>query len=661
VKKVDALPSKITESSRGFRPLCTSPRPLSLVAFLIACLIATNYTLNHFYVRGGYMQDSGWFAYLMAHATTWPPQNPPAIGGQFFATHFSPGINLLGLSHSFLARLGLPLPETVWFSLTQGLWLGIIASASLSLLQAGQPIKTARQAITLLGLSLAIALNGISMAILSYPHFELAIPALFLGFFALEREGHSRSALLVLFLGLLMREDAGFHYFGFFSLTALAFLFHPSPMNKRRQAKFFGFLALLCLGYSLIAIAIQKGFFADGDNALARVYLGDPPWAHLDRAFLIERLHFFVRHRLYILGPLILLLGLSVFRRSFLLSIGVVAVLPWLSLNLTAIAALPGSLTSHYAFPLIMALFWPLIAHRLSVDQQHAEQPFKGSLLDVSLVCLLSIGCYAADSQGNADDAPWRHFGPEWLGRIEKSHTALKGFLTANSGKSFVVDDAVVAILSSEIRADGWAQLLGFSDGVLQGKDGILFKRGTWQEDLVRTLANRGGFSRPCYLELTEFAVLSRTVELNACHPMRLSLDHALWPGSQEFDLLQGWSGGEAQGRWTLGESVTLPAIEVARPLRLCLKGHGFLPTPRNRVIVEVQLDGKRIEEFLYTPENPGGERCALLTPREPIAKGHYLWPSLKIQGASTPMAWGLSDDRRRLGLFVEEISFKAP
>ena len=39
-----------------------------LGVFTIASFVVVNYTLNHFYVNGAYMMDSGHFAYLSAHA-----------------------------------------------------------------------------------------------------------------------------------------------------------------------------------------------------------------------------------------------------------------------------------------------------------------------------------------------------------------------------------------------------------------------------------------------------------------------------------------------------------------------------------------------------------------------------------------------------------------
>jgi len=61
-----------------------------------------------------------------------------------------------------------------------------------------------------------LAYNGVFLASIGFPHFEIGIPALLMAFFAARISGHKAVAWLFLCFGLFLREDAGFHYFGLF-------------------------------------------------------------------------------------------------------------------------------------------------------------------------------------------------------------------------------------------------------------------------------------------------------------------------------------------------------------------------------------------------------------------------------------------------------------
>src|SRR5579859_6236452 len=50
----------------------------NILSFIFPFIFVFNYTMNHFYVHGGYFWDSGWFAFLCKNLT-WPPQNPTIL------------------------------------------------------------------------------------------------------------------------------------------------------------------------------------------------------------------------------------------------------------------------------------------------------------------------------------------------------------------------------------------------------------------------------------------------------------------------------------------------------------------------------------------------------------------------------------------------------
>ena len=124
---------------------------------------------------------------------------------------------------------------------------------------------------------------------------------------------------------------------------------------------------------------------------------------------------------------------------------------------------------------------------------------------------------------------------------------------------------------------------------------------------------------------------------------------------------MPGWGGREESGRWTIGNQVMLPEIDPFRPVLLCFKARGYLPTPQSRISIELLVLGKRQGAVSYDPQNPEGERCIDL----PSAHSNLTAPEipfkLKIAGATSPFSLGLSEDQRMLGVLIDRIYLKKP
>jgi len=488
---------------------------LGLGVFLIAGFFATNYTINHFYVTGGYMLDSGWFAHLAAHASSWPLSNPPSLGGTYFSTHFSPAFYVYSAGFGLLNSVGAGITEAAWFAITQGLWVAIMAAACFSLLSPGSGQGLVRSTCVAI-IALMLAYNGVTLASLGFPHFEIAIPALLVAFFALYLNGHPKLALSLLVLGLLMREDAGLHYFGLFFVFSI-YLYFANERRLTQQVKAYTILALVCLLYSATAIGIQKLFFGSGDDALRRVYLGDPAYAHVSLAFLLERLSFFLQNRLYIVIPFALMIGLAAYKKNWGPLVGIVAVTPWITFNLLAVQDQAGGLRSYYSFPVALALLWPAVAYRvlLQTDGQEREQPVL-SLKVIALLALSAVAFYPG-SQGNHDPAPWKSFGPRWAGHVQSAHKALDAFVESNVSLNLLFDDAVASLLSSKVSAVQWRYLLSFGDDTIKGMDAVVYQPGAWLEERVKEVAAIAGLNYRCRIPDTPYAVLARSQDVRAC------------------------------------------------------------------------------------------------------------------------------------------------
>jgi hypothetical protein len=130
------------------------------------------------------------------------------------------------------------------------------------------------------------------------------------------------------------------------------------PLRQQRTESTF---ALAGLFYAIGVMAVQRLVFPE-TSAFARVYLGDPPLAHLSVGLIADRILFFLVGRPYILFPA---LGAGIWAlraRNPTIVLAFAAGLPWLLVHLLAKGPLAGTLVSYYAFPFLIALAWPLVA-----------------------------------------------------------------------------------------------------------------------------------------------------------------------------------------------------------------------------------------------------------------------------------------------------------
>ncbi len=325
----------------------------ALAAGAAAGLFNVNFILAHFYHNGPYMLDSGYLATLVYRTTPLLP-NPVSFGpGSWLSTHITPLLYLLSIPSNWVDW---PLPD--YYALTQGFIYGLVAFAgalcSRPLLASmrGGPVIAA-----LFGLGLGF--SGVTLAAVGYPHYECLFCGWAILFLALLLQGNWRWAAGPFALALLVREDCGLHLFGILLLLLGVAWVIPEWRPRRRTLAVFMALAL---GYSLLAIFFQKLYFP-GDDALHRIYLGDPLFSHLTGAALGQRLNYQWTQGKYIWVPHCLLLGVAIWRRSLVLLCGFAAFLPWVAFNFLAKSELASELYLYYSFPLIIAQIWPALTY----------------------------------------------------------------------------------------------------------------------------------------------------------------------------------------------------------------------------------------------------------------------------------------------------------
>jgi hypothetical protein len=180
---------------------------------------------------------------------------------------------------------------------------------------------------------------------------------------------------------------------------------------------------------------VQHALFA-GQSSLARVYLGTPPFAHVDGAFLIERLLFFLHFRAYLIFPALGVVIWAVLARSPYPVLGFAACLPWTALHLLAVSPMAGAMVGYYAFPFLLALAWPLLGALMEKPDISASRGRNTVLTGfLALLAAASLPLSAAYNPGHL--------------------TLPEGFLRAPSRAQQATTDRAVAALAAARPALG--------------------------------------------------------------------------------------------------------------------------------------------------------------------------------------------------------------
>jgi hypothetical protein len=334
-------------------------------AFLVPLFLIFFFVLNNFYDRGANLHDSGFFAHLIWHGD-WNLTNPSFLWKahdlrrSFLAIHISP-ILWPASAVSYILRLD----RVQIFALYLGASHALLGIFMYCILTRWWIASSALEILCAALLAIAFSINGLAVQIAYFPHIEIAIPGLLLGTLYFLLSCRTAAAAIFLCLALAVREDAGFHFFGFASLLIVCNLLRGVPLNRQRTLVVFLIIAVC---YSCAAILIQRAFFPEypGSSTFVRTYSGVPAFAHVTRELLMERLSYYAAHRAYIWGPLMITIGLFVWTRNLYFLVGVGAVLPWLILQTVAVSEAPGRLFAYYAFPFMLTLAWPPFAIALS-------------------------------------------------------------------------------------------------------------------------------------------------------------------------------------------------------------------------------------------------------------------------------------------------------
>lgn len=124
--------------------------------------------------------------------------------------------------------------------------------------------------------------------------------------------------------------------------------------------------------------------------------------------------------------------------------------------------------------------------------------------------------------------------------------------------------------------------------------------------------------------------------------------------------LLRGWSFAEAEGRWTDGAEAAL-ALRTSSPVRdlaIDVMGVPMLHPGHPALEVEIWANDLYVDTWAYRLEEAAPPCQRVVLPREALERSDVLEIGFVFREPCRPMALGLSEDHRKLGLFVSEVRF---
>jgi hypothetical protein len=190
------------------------------------------------------------------------------------------------------------------------------------------------------------------------------------------------------------------------------------------------------------------------------------------------------------------------------------------------------------------------------------------------------------------------------------------------------------------------------------------FAKKHWRVEGVRGVAVQAayaGLGRPQWLRRSLLRrVRSRRLDANKLVGLDTGSLDLRADTAVNGSLLRGWSFAEAEGRWTDGAEAAL-ALRTSSPvgdLAIDVMGVPMLHPGHPALEVEIWANDLYVDTWAYRLEEaaPPGRRVVL--PRESLERSDVLEIGFVFREPCRPMELGLSEDHRKLGLFVSEVRF---
>lgn len=430
------------------------------IPVVLLCIGVVRFTLNHFYVRAPWLHDAGWLSAIVYRAGVSLPNPEIACdwADTFYGVHVSPVLSLTSLA-SYLAPLG----RIEWFALVQALVFLPLGCAVQMTARALEPRAIAMTVVA----SLAFAFTGLMIVFICSQHYEPAIAGIVCLLLVALLTGRVRLAWFWLGAAVLVREDAGLHTA--LALVPLWFLRWRGREMSPRLSVLTRMIAV-AIAASVTAIVIKKLALETVDMT-AHVYTGDPPYAHLSIALIVDRVEVLLANAQHIYYPLLATVALAAVRRDPGYVLGWVVTIPWTLLNLLARDPEKAILSGYIGFPFAIALFWTFVYGGFLAPRR--LRPNVLAAVFAAICASSTCGLYqthAPLARATAKDMFFHRT------RHAESIRAFTGVLTRKHeqlGRLFV-DPSVAALALESLRyKNSWRPGVGPADA-------IAFHRDTW-------------------------------------------------------------------------------------------------------------------------------------------------------------------------------------
>ena len=201
----------------------------AVAAFAVPFVGFTAFFLYQFYVKGSFLLDAGYLAFLMSEGGLRLASPITLGGGSFFTSHIAPLFVVTGL-----IKRGLPGSDAQFFSIVIALGHALPGLGVYWVLRSGfylrGPIAVAVAAFA----AIAFSFNGLALAIARYPHFEILIVGGVILFAVALMQRRLIAAAVIFALTLTVREDAGFHLFGILFVVTAVNRWYGVPWRAQR-------------------------------------------------------------------------------------------------------------------------------------------------------------------------------------------------------------------------------------------------------------------------------------------------------------------------------------------------------------------------------------------------------------------------------------------
>jgi hypothetical protein len=158
-------------------------------------------------------------------------------------------------------------------------------------------------------------------------------------------------------------------------------------------------------------------------------------------------------------------------------------------LHLVADSDIAGTLSSYYAYPFLIASFWPLIAALPERRQREASNA--PAIVVLGFTAMLAASFTALEHQANPGhmELPTAFWTPPSLARQAATDEALRQIVRAKPGLgSVMVDGSVLALVP-----DGFAKAEAVWESGGRLPDTVVYFAGAYEAEAARTLADTAG------------------------------------------------------------------------------------------------------------------------------------------------------------------------